>query len=479
MMDTSKARFEVDLLDREVQKPIDLFNISNSLRKDQPGLEQFLLESIDGPKADRRQSILGIGVQFSLVITNGQIKLTGDKGLIETFNAYLKRLDQKTAPLFGIFQLIRMVENSGEVRWPNGTISKLPLLTIISYDAGSPEKPNNVTLTTPDLIVILPMVILALDHSKNHYSFISVNPVNQNMQGNSVKTIMLKYISDDSSYHCNILDPKKTPVHFTVSSVQYHEMVKTALDYILSGDVYQIQLGHEVLVETAEEPTLIYSRLRTLNPSPYMFYVTLPSITLMGASPELFVRIEDGVVQMRPLAGTLAKSTKINRFLLSTNPKEQAEHIMLVDLCRNDLGRISRIGSVKVPELATMEEYPSVFHLVSSIMGHLRSELDVWDAVESCFPAGTMTGTPKLRAIKIIAEQELTKRGVYAGTIAYSNGRGDIVSALIIRTLVFQNGIVSVRASAGIVADSEPKKEWNETLAKIQSSLMAVTTTRI
>ncbi|MFJ4775260.1 anthranilate synthase component I family protein [Streptomyces sp. NPDC088762] len=252
------------------------------------------------------------------------------------------------------------------------------------------------------------------------------------------------------------------------------------LEHIGVGDVYQIQIGHRVDVETDLTPVEVYRRLRGRNPSPYMYLVPQAGRTLIGASPELFFRIEGGGIVMRPIAGTARRGPdeEVNRRRVKEmreSVKEQAEHIMLVDLCRNDIGRVSLPSTQPVDRLMEVETYSHVFHLVSSVSGRLAPGVGVWDAVRATFPAGTMSGAPKVRAMEIIDGLERERRGAYAGAVGLVDVRGWSELALCIRTIEYDGHTYSTQSSAGMVAQSEPESEWQETLAKMGAAYWALT----
>jgi len=211
--------------------------------------------------------------------------------------------------------------------------------------------------------------------------------------------------------------------------------------------------------------------LRTINPSPYMFFLSCNGIQIIGASPEMLVRVENGIMELRPIAGTLKRGNNETEDTaieekLKKDPKELAEHIMLVDLGRNDVGRVCEYGSVKVDEMMHIEKYSHVMHIVSNISGKLKKECDALDALFSGFPAGTLSGAPKIRAMEVIDELEPTRRGIYGGALGYIDFSGNLDSCIVIRTLVYQNSVATIQAGAGIVADSVPSKEFDETVSK-------------
>jgi anthranilate synthase component 1 len=255
--------------------------------------------------------------------------------------------------------------------------------------------------------------------------------------------------------------------------------VNAVKDHIVAGDCYQAVIAQQFTKPTSADPVSIYRALRATNPSPYMYFLRLGDETIVGASPELLVRCHDQWLDYRPIAGTRKRgATEAEDLLLGEemrqDEKEVAEHTMLVDLGRNDLGRVSVYGSVKVEELMTVERYSHVQHLVTSLRSRLRDELDRFDALAACFPAGTVTGAPKIRAMEIIRELEPAHRGVYAGAVLYVDYAGNLDSCIAIRTLSLRDGVATVQAGAGIVADSVPELEYEECVNKAQALFRAV-----
>ncbi|MBM4129134.1 MAG: anthranilate synthase component I [Nitrospira sp.] len=259
----------------------------------------------------------------------------------------------------------------------------------------------------------------------------------------------------------------------------FEEAVLRGKEYIFSGDVVQVVLSQRFERTSLIDPFNIYRALRVINPSPYMYYLDTGDAKLVGSSPEILVRLEGKTIILRPIAGTRrrgeteAKDKQLEEEL-KRDPKEIAEHIMLVDLGRNDLGRVAEIGSVKLTELMTVERYSHVMHLVSNVEGTLRNGLDAFDVLRSCFPAGTVTGAPKVRAMEIIEELEPTRRGPYAGAVGYFSYSGNMDTCITIRTLIIKDNRVYVQAGAGIVADSVPEREYKETLNKAMGMMRAV-----
>lgn len=271
----------------------------------------------------------------------------------------------------------------------------------------------------------------------------------------------------------------KEKVESNVTSDIFQAKVKKAQEYIRAGDIFQVVLSQRLKRKVSVSGFDIYRTLRSLNPSPYMYYLKCGDFEIVGSSPETLVREEEKKVTYRPIAGTRkrGKDRAEDELLaeeLSANPKERAEHIMLVDLGRNDMGRVCQYGTVKVTELFSVEKYSHVMHLVSSIEGILRKGMDQYDLLRACFPAGTVSGAPKVRAMEIIEELEPCRRGPYAGALGYFSFSGNMDTCIIIRTILIKKGIAYVQAGAGIVADSEPESEYEETLNKARALIKAI-----
>ncbi|MEY4568150.1 MAG: Anthranilate synthase component 1 [Planctomycetota bacterium] len=275
----------------------------------------------------------------------------------------------------------------------------------------------------------------------------------------------------------NALSPLEVRSNFTQS--QFEEAVRTCTEYIRAGDIFQVVVSQRMEVETKSDPLEIYRSLRVINPSPFMFFLRTPDTTLVGASPEVMCRVLDGRVTVRPLAGTRRRGQtededrQLAQELLA-DPKERAEHVMLVDLGRNDVGRVAQFGSVRLSDIMTIERYSHVMHISSNVDGQLRPELDAIDALKACLPAGTVSGAPKVRAMQILDEIEPTRRGPYAGAVGYFDYGGNMDTCIALRTMVVTPGKVYIQAGAGIVADSDPTSEYQETLNKSKAMLKAV-----
>lgn len=277
--------------------------------------------------------------------------------------------------------------------------------------------------------------------------------------------------------------PVTLPYTSNFSQSAFEDMVKRCVEYIKAGDIFQVVVSQRLELPLKCSPFEVYRTLRVVNPSPFMFFLRTSSCTLVGSSPEVMVRVLDGEITVRPLAGTRPRGAtaeedqRLAQELLA-DPKERAEHVMLVDLGRNDVGRLAKYGSVKVTDLMTIERYSHVMHITSHVTGELREDKDAFDALRSCLPAGTVSGAPKVRAMEIIDEQEPHRRGPYAGAVGYFDFRGNMDTCIALRTLVVKDGTAYVQAGAGIVADSDPACEYQETLNKARGLLRAIELTQ-
>ena len=260
---------------------------------------------------------------------------------------------------------------------------------------------------------------------------------------------------------------------------QFEDAVKKGLEYIKAGDIFQFVPSQRLRVNSSADPFDVYRALRIINPSPFMFYLKTPMCTLIGSSPEILCRVQDREVTSRPLAGTRKRGAtpeedEVLEAELLADPKERAEHIMLVDLHRNDIGRVAKIGTVKIDDVMTVERYSHVMHITSNVTGTLDDGYTAWDALRVSLPVGTVSGAPKIRAMQIIDELEPTRRGPYGGAVGYVDFAGNLDTCIALRTIVWKNGVFDVQAGAGVVADSVPASEYEETLNKARAMLKAV-----
>jgi len=338
----------------------------------------------------------------------------------------------------------------------------------------------------PDGIYLLADTIIAFDHARRSISLIA------NVLDGDVESTERKLDEIESRIHQPLpptvqRDIKTSKTRSNMTQGRYEDMVRDAKEHILAGDIFQVVLSQRFSRETNVEPIDVYRAVRRLNPSPYMFFfdfglVDDEPLFIVGSSPEMFVRLEGGTASLRPIAGTRPRGADADADAalaeeLLADPKERAEHVMLVDLGRNDLGRVCEYGTVKVSDFFTIEKYSHVMHIVSHVEGKMKPGLTAFDLVRASFPAGTVSGAPKVRALEIISELEPDPRGAYAGMIGYFGFDGNMDTCLAIRTMVGRGNTFSVQAGAGIVADSNPSTEFQETLNKAGAMLKAIDVT--
>ena len=263
------------------------------------------------------------------------------------------------------------------------------------------------------------------------------------------------------------------------TKAEFEDVVRRCVEYIRAGDIFQVVVSQRLEVPVTAAPFELYRTLRVVNPSPFMFYLRTPEVTLVGSSPEILVRVVDGKVTVRPLAGTRRRGAtdeedcQLAEQLLA-DPKERAEHVMLVDLGRNDVGRVAQYGSVEISDVMVIERYSHVMHITSNVSGQLTEDRDAFDALAACLPAGTVSGAPKVRSMEIIDEMEPHRRGPYAGAVGYIDFAGNMDTCIALRTIVYKDHTAYVQAGAGIVADSVPETEYEETLNKARGLLKAI-----
>jgi anthranilate/para-aminobenzoate synthase component I len=450
----------------------------------------FLLESLSGPQRDTASAQVGCFPIFGIDARGDELTLRGCPALVHEITTLLLTVCKKhgdslivnqDSSLWHVLRLIRSLFNvrtdAYGARYGFGFFGLLGFDTTRYIEEITRRIPP--TTSCPDISLAIFSTLLDFDlNSRTMKIACATSTFWTSHELSDLRDMLSKAPPLET---LTIVPEAPTPFHIerTVSRQQYFKNVVTALHHVGIGDIYQVQLGHEVNISTTIDSLSVYQRLRHRNPSPYMYLATLGGQTIVGASPELFVRVERGLITMRPVAGTARRCATpqedeeaVRR--LKSDQKEAAEHIMLVDLCRNDIGRVCNYGTLAVDELMAVEQYSTVYHLVSNVTGVLRAEFDAFDVIKATFPAGTMTGAPKVRAIEIIEDLETTRRGAYAGAIGFIDFNNYVNMALCIRTAVKRGEQYSVRASAGTVADSNPEYEWKETIAKINSTYWAI-----
>ena len=343
----------------------------------------------------------------------------------------------------------------------------------------------------PDAVVMFVDTLLVFDHLRHRALALSHARVNDDADAAYEQAVAriddlverlarpLPAYPLSHSHDAHAEQPPSPPVVGNVSREEFCRAVERAKEYIAEGEIIQAVLSQRLSRPTSATPLEVYRALRAVNPSPYMYFLELGDHAIVGASPELLVQVQDGEVAAHPIAGTVRRGggeeeDTLLEEQLRADPKERAEHVMLVDLGRNDVGRVSAPGSVRVTQLMDVERYSHVMHLVSHVVGRLRPDTTALDALRACFPAGTVSGAPKIRAMQLIAELEPDQRGPYAGAVGYFGHDGALDTAITIRTLVIKDGVAHVQAGAGIVADSVPEREYEETMNKAGALLRAL-----
>ncbi|HEU0114652.1 MAG TPA: anthranilate synthase component I, partial [Thermomicrobiales bacterium] len=445
----------------------------------------FLLESIEGGERLARYSFIGTNPVALLRLADGTARLTSAEN--EATEPYVDPL----TPLQRLVDRYRSAEVPGArlPRFVGGAVGYL------SYEAVRAFEPrvgaaSGAGLGLPDAAFMLVDSILVFDHLARTIKAVA----HVHLDGGA--DIDEAYAAAAARVDASIaqlrapmppLPSGREPLPGTAEErcrsntapERYHAMVERAREYIAAGDIFQVVLSQRVDVPTAAHPFTIYRALRTVNPSPYMFYLDFNDHQIVGASPEMLVRLEGRTLSYHPIAGTRPRGATddedraLERDLLA-DEKERAEHVMLVDLGRNDIGRVSVPGKVRVREFMGVERYSHVMHIVSDIEGELRPEMTGLDALRACFPAGTVSGAPKVRAMEIIAELETDRRGPYAGAVGYVDFAGGMDTAIALRTMIVKDGVVSMQAGGGVVADSTPAGEYAESHHKMRSSLRAI-----
>lgn len=460
----------------------------------------FLLESVTGGEQVARYSFIGVNPSRAYLLQGDQLKChtlqprrngsIPDEIIIRSSHDGQDPLDALRAEL----SRYRILPVPGLPRFAGGLVGYL------SYNVASYFEPSVPLASHPDLpdaIFLLADTLVAFDHAFGRLLLIANVPINE--QGIPAQAeaearlddlqrqlaAPIPSVGDDINGFSTLAGPAAPELRSNLTQAQFTRAVRKAKEYIAAGDIFQVVLSQRLSRKTAAAPFSIYRALRRLNPSPYMYFFDFGDLDrgdplqIIGASPEMHVRLEGRRASVRPIAGTRprgqtpAEDALLENELLA-DPKERAEHVMLVDLGRNDLGRVCEYGTVQVPEQMMIEHYSHVMHIVSHIEGQLRPEYDAFDLMRATFPAGTVSGAPKIRAMQIIDELESSPRGPYAGAVGYFSYDGSLDTCITIRTLIMRGQTVSVQAGAGIVADSDPDREYQETINKARALAVAV-----
>ena len=450
-------------------EPIGLFR-----RLRRSGAECFLLESGEGDEAIARHTFLGVAPSARLTVRGAKVEIESDGELRAAGSPALAALE-------------RLVVDDGFRRDPDLPPFCGGAVGYISYDAARlfEEVPDRHPRRddVPDALFLLFEAVAAFDHARKRVLLLTSESGDGAAEPRLDRLEAALAAPDDSEPRA----PRRTlpPPRFTpeMSRERFLQAVLEAKEAILSGEVYQVVLSQRWTARLDGDPFDVYCALRALNPSPYLFYLETREATILGASPEMLVRCRDGVAETRPIAGTIRRGANAEdddalAARLLADPKERAEHVMLVDLARNDLGRVCEIGSVRVMRYADVERYSHVQHLVSEVRGTLAPGRGPADVLASCFPAGTLTGAPKIRAMGLIDELESCRRGIYGGAVGYLDRSGNLDMAIAIRTAVVEKGVCRIQAGAGIVADSIPENEYREAESKAEALFAAVEAAR-
>ncbi len=428
------------------------------------GNYSFLLESVEGGERLARYSF--IGTEPSLILKTG-----GDN----TIDPLLLIEEE--------FKRFQPVPIAGLPRFHGGMVGYLSY-EVAGYFERLPS-PDYDPINLPESLLMLADTLLVFDHLTHKIKVVSHAHLDDDVEAGyreavrKIDLLVERLRQPVPPQASSSTAATGSSVSSNLSQAEYEAIVSRTKEYIYNGDIIQAVMSQRLSRRTDASPFAIYRALRSVNPSPYMYYLHLGDFHIVGASPELLVRVEDGVVSNHPIAGTRPRSHDSDKDKaleedLKNDEKECAEHLMLVDLARNDVGRISEPGTVEVTQFMDIERYSHVMHLVSHVQGKLRDGLSQFDALRACFPAGTVSGAPKIRAMEIIAELEPDKRGPYAGAVGYFDFSGNLDTAIAIRTIIIKDGIASVQAGAGIVADSVPELEYQECLNKAQAMLTAI-----
>ncbi len=439
------------------------------------GGEAYLLESVEGGEKLGRYSFIGVEPSTRLRAYGRQVEVQqpGESRATEGDPIEIAR---------GLLAGYRPVPHPGLPRFYGGAVGYFGYDCVRLWERLPNRPPDPVGL--PTCYLVITDVVVIFDHVTHAMRIVANASVNGDAAGayrNAVETIERIYERLRAPLVQAGGAGRVEPVmDMEMSSSDYVRAVERAREYVMAGDIFQVVLSRRFSARTTGLDALeVYRALRTVNPSPYMFFLDFEGVKIVGSSPELLVRLEDGVVETRPLAGTRARGLnedddrRLEADLLG-DEKERAEHAMLVDLGRNDTGRVCRYGTVAVTDLMSVERFSHVMHIVSNVRGQLDGGRDAFDVLRACFPAGTVTGAPKIRAMEIIDELEPVSRGPYAGAVGYVGYSGNMDTAITIRTIVMANDRAYIQAGAGIVADSVPEREYLETVNKAKALVRAL-----
>jgi anthranilate synthase component 1 len=447
------------------------------------GAVSFLLESVEGGEQVGRYSFLGVNPKGVITVRGGVVTRTLHG---ETTTRPLAEGEDPLHVVEAEFGRVRPVHVEGLPRFVGGAVGFVAY-DCVRYFERLPETAVD-ELNVPDVAFMLADTLVIFDHAK-HQLIILANAHNTGDPHAAFDDAVRRIDAITEALRQPLVMPTESPaapadttMHSTMTQADYESAVERAKEYIAAGDAFQIVISQRFSRKLNVSPLTLYRALRATNPSPYMFYLRFSDdLALVGASPEMMVRLEDGIATTRPIAGSRprgrdeAEDAALAAELLA-DPKERAEHIMLVDLGRNDLGRVCEYGTVRVSEMMHVEKYSHIMHIVSHVSGRLRAGMTAFDLLRATFPAGTLSGAPKVRAMEIIEELEGTRRGAYGGAVGYFSFDGSMDTCITIRSALIRGGTVYIQSGAGLVADSVPTTEYHETLSKARA--LAVTIQR-
>ncbi len=443
------------------------------------GPYSYLFESVQGGEKWGRYSIIGLPSRTVLKVSGHHVTVITDGVLVDE-----RQVIDPLAYIEDFQNEFRVPELEGLPRFTGGLVGYFGYDTVryVEEKLARCDKPD--LLGTPDILLMVSDEVVVFDNlSGTLHVVVQADPALQDAyeQAEARLDTLVGMLRRDLPLHVNKAAKKVREEDFVSGFTQegFEQAVRRCKEYIVEGDVMQVVLSQRMSIPFHARPLDLYRALRSLNPSPYMYYLDLNDFHIVGSSPEILTRSEDGVVTVRPIAGTRPRGKDEEQDLaleqdLLADPKERAEHLMLIDLGRNDVGRIAETGSVELTEKMVIERYSHVMHIVSNVEGRLKPGMSAMDVLRATFPAGTVSGAPKIRAMEIIDELEPVKRGVYAGAVGYLAWNGNMDTAIAIRTAVIKDGTLNIQAGAGIVHDSVPRNEWDETMNKGRAIFRAV-----
>jgi len=440
----------------------------------------YLFESVEGGEKWGRYSIIGLPAKKIISVTGEIIKITENSKLIDKYNTNdpLKEIEK-------IQQSYKVAQIEGMPRFSGGLVGYFGYETIRYIEPKLNKNNKEDPIGSPDILLMVSDEVVVFDNlSGKLFIIVHADPKKNDAYSNALQRLddiseMLRDNQNNKSQSDNSRDVNENDFVSGFTQKNYEKAVDTIKNYIVNGDAMQVVLSQRLSIPFQSQPINLYRALRSLNPSPYMYFLDLEDFQIVGSSPEILVRLEDNIVTVRPIAGTRPRGETKSEDLalekdLLQDPKELAEHLMLIDLGRNDLGRVANMGSVNLTDKMIIERYSHVMHIVSNVTGELKKGMNAMDVLRSTFPAGTVSGAPKIRAMEIIDELEPVKRGVYSGAVGYISWNGNMDTAIAIRTAVIKDKTLHIQVGAGIVADSIPKNEWNETMNKGRAIFQAV-----